>query len=153
MILPAGKNSHGFTLIELMLVLVLLGISSVIALPAIDRGLKNREARQAAVGFAAVARGLSERARAQGYPQLLALNLADNSYAAADDPEIRLAANMRFLAVEGGETGENDLRQFLFFPNGSNLGGTIHLGSETAAYAIRLHPLTGRVELLHDDKS
>ena len=89
-----------------MLVLVLLGISSVIALPAIDRGLKNREARQAAVGFAAVARGLSERARAQGYPQLLALNLADNSYAAADDPEIRLAANMRFLAVEGGETGE-----------------------------------------------
>ncbi len=153
MILPAGRNDLGFSLIELMLVLVLLGISSVIALPAIDKGLKNRDARQTALGLAAVARELSDRARSEGYPQQLTLNLSGNSYFAADEREIQLAANTKFIAVEGGETTERDLRQFLFFPNGSNLGGTIRVGGESAVYAIRLHALTGRVEILHDDKS
>jgi general secretion pathway protein H len=150
-ILPAGKNSPGFSLIELMLVLVLLGISSMIVLPAIDRGLKNREARQTAVGLAAFARGLSERARSEGYPQPLTLNLVENSYSAVGDPQIQMPASMKFLGVEGGETTEQNERQFLFFPNGSNLGGTIRVGSETAAYAIRLHPLTGRVQILSGD--
>ena len=132
--------------------MVLLGISSMMVLPAIDRGLKNREVRQTAVELAAFARQLSDRARSEGYPQPLTLNLVENSYSAVADHEIQMPANMKFLAIEGGETTERDQRQFLFFPNGSNLGGTIRVGSETAAYAIRLHPLTGRVEILSGDK-
>lgn len=151
--LRVGKNSDGFSLIELILVLVLLGISSVIAVPAIDRGMKSREARQSAVTIAAVARDSSDRARAEGYPQQLTLNLASNSYVGPSGQEVSLPSNMRFIDVQGGETTEPELRQFLFFPNGSNLGGTIRVGGATAAYSVRLHPLTGRVEVLHDERS
>lgn len=151
--LRVGKNSDGFSLIELILVLVLLGISSVIAVPAIERGLKSREARQTAVTLAAVARDSSDRARTEGYPQQLTLNLASNSYVGPSGQEVSLAANLRFIDVQGGETTERDLRQFLFFPNGSNLGGTIRVGGDGAAYSVRLHPLTGRVEVLHDERS
>jgi len=151
--LRAGKNNRAFTLLELMLVLVLLGISSLIALPSIENGLKAREARQAALGLASVARELSSRARSEGVPQQLVLNLSSNSYLAARDSEIQLPPDMKFSVVEGGETTEAQIRQFLFFPNGSNLGGKIALASarSAVAYSIRLHPLTGKVEVLRGE--
>src|SRR5215467_1408100 len=86
-ILRVGKDNRAFTLLELLLVLVLLGVSTLIALPAIDRGLKGREARQAAIGLAAAARELSTKARAEGMPQQLVVNLATNSYVAANNRE------------------------------------------------------------------
>jgi prepilin-type N-terminal cleavage/methylation domain-containing protein len=149
-ILRAGKNNRAFSLLELLLVLVLLGVSTLIALPAVDKGLKNREARQAALGLAAVARELSSRARSEGVPQQLVLNLANNSYLAARGHEIQLPSDMKFTAVDGGETSEPQIRQFLFFPNGSNFGGKIDLaaGESSQAYSVRLHPLTGKIEVL-----
>jgi Tfp pilus assembly protein FimT len=140
-------------MLELLLVLVLLGVSTMIALPAIDRGLKGREARQAALGLAAAARELSTRARAEGVPQQLVLNLSTNSYMGAGNREIQLPADMKFSAVEGGATLEPSVYEFLFFPNGSNLGGKIALITEPASivYSIRLHPLTGKVEISRGD--
>ena len=56
---------------------------------------------------------------------------------------------MKFLAVDGGETPEPKIRQFLFFPNGSNLGGKIDVaaGESSLSYSVRLHPLTGKIEV------
>ena len=149
-ILRVGKNNRAFTLLELLLVLVLLGVSTLIALPAVDKGLKDREARQTALGLAAVARELSSRARSEGFPQQLVLNLTNNSYVAARGQEIQLPSDMKFTAVDGGETPEPQIRQFLFFPNGSNLGGKINVaaGESSLAYSVRLHPLTGKIEVL-----
>ena len=151
-ILRVGKNNRAFSLLELMLVLVLLGISSLIALPSIEKGLKTREARQAALGLAAVARELSSRARSQGVPQQLVLNLSNNSYLVAQDREIQLPSDMKFSAVDGGETTKTQIRQFLFFPNGTNLGGRIGLtGPSAIAYSVRLHALTGKIEVLRGE--
>ena len=63
-----------------MLVLVLLGLGAAVVVPAIGRGLKNREARQAALGFAAAARELGSRARSEGVPQRLVVDATRNSY-------------------------------------------------------------------------
>ncbi len=132
-----------------MLVLMLLALSSLIALPAIDRGLKDRQARQTALGLAAVARELSGRARYEGMPQQLIINVMNKSYLASRDREIQLPSDMKFGAIEGGETLEPNVHQFIFFPNGSNLGGRIDVATEPSniAYSIRLHPLTGKVEV------
>ena len=137
-----------------MLVLVLLGLSSLIALPAIDKGLKDRQARQAALGLAAVARELSSRARSEGVPQQLVVDVSNNSYLAARSREIQLPFDMKFSQVEGGDTLEPSIRQFVFFPNGSNLGGRIDLviDSSAIAYSVRLHPLTGKVEVSRGDR-
>jgi len=147
-ILRAGKNNRAFTLLELLLVLVLLGVSALMALPAIDKGMKDREARQAALGLAAVARELSSQARSEGMPQQLLLNLTNNSYVAGRGEEVQLQSGMKFTTVDGGETAEPQIRQFIFFPNGSNLGGRIDVASgESLPYSVRLHPLTGKVEV------
>lgn len=150
MTLLAGKDNRAFTLFELMLVLVLLGLAAVVVLPAMGKGMKNREARQTALGFAAVARELASRARTEGTPQRLLVDRARNSYLVSRDQEFILPANLSFAGVQGGEILENGLRRFSFFPNGANFGGQVDFSSGAAGvqYSVRFHALTGRVEVL-----
>jgi hypothetical protein len=133
-----------------MLVLVLLGLSAAVVLPSIDRGLKNRAARQAALGFAAAARELGSKARSEGVPKGLVLDTARNSYYLAREQVIALPSSLSFAAVEGGEMLENGMRRFSFYPNGASFGGrvVISAGAGGGEYSVRFHPLTGRVEVL-----
>jgi general secretion pathway protein H len=153
-ILRAGSDKQGFSLLELMLVLLLLGLSSLIVLPTIDSGLREREVRRSALGLAAVARELRSRAVFEGIPQRLVLNVVDGSYFVARDREVRLPSAVKFSQVEGGETLESNLRLFIFFPNGSSLGGKIGLSSVSHAtkYAVLLEPLSGRVDVIRSDR-
>jgi general secretion pathway protein H len=151
---PAGKDNRGFTLIELVLVLLLIGVSMVIVLPNIDKRLQDREVRVSALGLAAVARDLRSRALFAGLPQQLVLNLQQNSYLVAPSREVHLPPDVRFLSVEGGETVDRDIKRFYFFPNGSTLGGEIVLaGEKSVSYLVRLEALTGKVEVSPGDHS
>jgi prepilin-type N-terminal cleavage/methylation domain-containing protein len=154
-ILRAGSDNRAFSLLELLLVLLLLGVSSLIVLPAIDSGLREREVRRSALGLAAVARELRSRAVYEGIPQRLVLNVVDHSYLAARDREVHLPSDVKFSQIEGGETLERSVRQFIFFPNGSNLGGEIGLsGSQNAtSYSVRLEPLSGKIDVIKGNKS
>ena len=153
--LRAGIDKRGFSLIELMLVLLLMGVSSLIVLPTIDSGLREREVRRSALALAAVARELRSRALFEGIPQRLVLNVVDSSYVVGHDREVHLPSEVKFFQVEGGETIESNLRQFIFFPNGSNLGGAIGLSGVRNAvkYSVRLEPLSGRVDVIRSDRS
>ena len=150
-----GKNSRGFSLFELVLVLLLLGVSMAIVLPNIERGLQDREVRRSALGLAAAARDLRSRALLDGVPQRLVLNLPENSYLIARSTEVRLPPEIRFVSVDGGESVELDLKNFYFFPNGSILGGEIVLAdsAKSISYLIRLEALTGRVEVARGNPS
>jgi prepilin-type N-terminal cleavage/methylation domain-containing protein len=153
-ILLAGKDNFGFSLLELMLVLLLIGVSMVIVLPNIDKGLNDREVRVSALGLAAVARDLRSRALFDGVPQELVLNLPQNSYLVAQSREVQLPQDVKFVSVDGGQTVDRDIRRFYFFPNGSSLGGEIVLaGEKSVSYLIRLEALTGKVEVSRGDKS
>jgi general secretion pathway protein H len=152
---PVGKNNRGFSLFELILVLLLLGVSMAVVLPNINRGLQDREVRNSALGLAAAARELRSRALVDGVPQRLVLNLPENSYLVARSAEVRLPPEISFVSIHGGETVERDLKSFYFFPNGSILGGEIVLAdnSRSISYLIRFEALTGRVEVARGNPS
>ncbi|MGN6716678.1 MAG: prepilin-type N-terminal cleavage/methylation domain-containing protein [Candidatus Binatia bacterium] len=150
MTLPAGKGDDGFTLLELILVLLLIGVSMMIVLPNIQKGLEDREVRLSALRLAATARDLRSRALSDGQAKQLEINLADNNYRAARLTEVQLPPEVRFVGIEGGETLDRSRKMFYFFPNGSSLGGEIVLADEqkSISYLIRLEALTGRIEVL-----
>ncbi len=147
--LPVGKDSRGFTLIELVLVLVLLGLSALIVVPNIEKSLKDREVRGSALGLAAVARELRTRALYDGIPRQLVLNLATNTYLVDRAREFQLPPSVQFGQVVGGEALEAGERRFLFFPNGSSGGGSIVMSSnrEGMSYLVLFEPLTGKIEV------
>lgn len=151
----AGSGDQGFSLLELLLVLILLGLSSLVVLPTIDRGLRERQVRRSALALAAVARELRNRALYEGIPQRLVLNVSDNSYLFGRDHEVQLPADVKFSHVVGGETLESSVRQFIFFPNGSSVAGEIIVsgGQNATSYSVRLQPLTGRIDIVRSDKS
>ena len=153
--LPVGKDNHGFTLIELVMVLTLIGISLAIIAPNVAKGLQDREVRGAALSLAAAARDLRSRALFDGVPQQLMVNLPQNSYLIARSREVLLPADVMFVSVQGGESTDRDTKRFYFFPNGSSLGGEIVLADHDKAisYFVRLEPLTGKVEVSRGDHS
>jgi len=128
-------------------VLLLLGVGSLIVLPAIDRGFNENEVKQTALGLAATARSLRGRALYEGSPQRLVLDPGENSYEVQGGKKIYLSTHIRFADIIGGEPGERQERRFIFFPNGSVLGGAVAIKGETTAatYSVRLETLSGRV--------
>jgi general secretion pathway protein H len=153
--LQAGKNSRGFSLLELILVLMVLGLSGLIVLPNIEKGLRDRDVRRSAVALAAAARELRSQALYKGMPQQLVLNIAENSYRVARNGEVHFPSSVKVASVVGGEVLDNGSRQFSFFPNGSTFGGRIELssGADSTAYSIRFHPLTGNINVMRGDDS
>jgi general secretion pathway protein H len=153
--LIAGKDERAFSLLELVLVLLLLGVSMLIVVPNISKGLDDRKVRGSALGLAAAARDLRSRALSDGMPQELVVNSLQNSYLVGRMREIHLPADVKFVAVEGGESLDRDRKKFYFFPNGSSLGGEIVLADneQSHAYYIRVEPLTGKIEVSRGNPS
>jgi type II secretion system protein H len=143
------RNPAGFTLIELVIVLVIIGIASVIAMPELDRVIKKREARQSVLALAAVARDLRRRAIDEGKLKRLTVEPRANSYLASGSEIIRLPDTVAMTGATGGEPIGERLRQYIFFPNGSLLGGEIELSDRRgSSYVVRMEAMVGRVVVI-----
>jgi len=153
--LRAGSNNRGFSLLELILVLMVMALSTSIVLPNIEKKLEERTIRVSALGLAAVARHIRGRALDQGVPQRLVINVSQNSYRGEGESEVSLPPDVKFANVVGGETVNPGVRQFVFFPNGSSYGGAIALQGvqRAASYSLRFEPLTGKIEVARDDEA
>jgi general secretion pathway protein H len=142
----AGNDERGFSLVELVIVLLILGLAGAIALPTFERGLKKREARMSVLGLAAVARDLRRRAIDEGKLKQLTVEPARGRYLASGGEIVDLPEAIQMTGVAGGEPIGDRLTQFVFFPNGSILGGAIELSDRTGSiYVVRLVSMVGRV--------
>ena len=132
------------------MVLLLLGLSSLLVLPAMDRALKKQAVRQATVELAAMARDLRSRAIYKGVLQGLLISSAESSYQALSGKRVILSPAVEISEIVGGVVVGGEKRQFVFFPNGSILGGEIRISGRevSTSYSIRLDSLSGRVAVV-----
>lgn len=129
------------------MVLLLLGLSTLLVIPAMDRAVEKQAVRRSAVEIAAVVRDLRGKAIYKGIIQGLLVSSSENSYQVLSGNKVILPPAVNISEIVGGELVGEDKRRFVFFPNGSILGGEIAISGRevSASYTIRLDPLSGRI--------
>jgi hypothetical protein len=117
-----------------------------------DRAVEKQAVRRSTVEIAAVARDLRGRAIYKGIIQGLLVSSSENSYQALPGNKVILPPAVKISEIVGGELVGEDKRRFVFFPNGSILGGEIAISGRevSASYTIRLDPLSGRVLVVRE---
>jgi general secretion pathway protein H len=104
------RGQCGFTLIELVVVLAILAVSTAIVLPAIGRGRETLQLRGEARKVAAVLREARLQAVSQRYPTRVVLDRSRNSVVVTgrdhDHPlrELAVPAGLHFSVATGGDT-------------------------------------------------
>jgi general secretion pathway protein H len=141
-------SAYGFSLIELVIVLAILGIATALVSPAIPRSLDGWRLRTSARQLVALMRYAQSQALATKEPVAVVLDrgAGRGGIAAGEDPirwRVTLPDGVRFLW-----SGDETEARFTFEPWGWATGGSVELvNRQSQAFRIVVDTATGRVRL------
>ena len=144
----AGEG--GFTLIEIVCVLAIIGLLAAILLPEIPRGTSRSRLQAYAVEVATVL--TSDRNAAIHFRRAIAteINAAGRSVSSGASPRtVRVPTDVQFDAALASRCNQREAGSMIvFFASGMSCGGVIALTRLGAGYQIRVNWLTGGVEIV-----
>ena len=145
-------GDRGFTLFELLVVLVIAGLLLALVAPRLDGTLQTLELRSAARDVNTALRYARAQAQRAGEPVPLTIDIGQNRFwvggPAAErgknlDSRIDVTLFTAEHAVVSAERGS-----ILFFPDGTSSGGEIRLALGGRHIDIHVNWLTGRSRIL-----
>jgi len=167
-----ADRRRGFTLLELLIVLLIVGMVAGLMAPAFSGGLVNMRLKAAAQRLAASLRYARSLAVAHKETVQVELDLDGNSYCTmaagrglkreerSEDGEeqrkrgtfgreVRLPEGVSFKLVSVGDEALQEGRaEISFYPKGNSSGGEVVLGNvRERYYKIRVESITGRVQV------
>ena len=141
--------AKGFTLFELLVVLVLVALTAAVSAPLLLKGLGRAEARGAAQDVAAALRRARSEAVVRNSDVVLTVDVDERSFrmdgAAAHALPARLAVELYTAQTEQISADVGGIR---FFPDGSSTGGEIVLADDGSKWHVQVEWLTGRVSII-----
>lgn len=149
-------RSRGYTLIELVLVMAVLAVASVVAAPAIGRGVDGLRVRTEVAGVASFLRSVREQAVTRRQAHEVTLDAARGALlvrraageSSAGGEMRRQLSSLLHVAPEPGHI----LQPITFLPHGRSSGGSFRVEAVgSRAYVITVDPLTGRVRTRRAD--
>lgn len=148
----ASIRARGFTLFELLVVLVLAGLLLAIVAPRLEGTLETLELRSAARDVNAALRQTRARAQAVGEPVPWTLDIHENRFWIGD------SANQHGTAIDSRialslYTAEQDVitqarGTIFFYPDGTASGGEVRLAIGDRHIDVHINWLTGRSRIL-----
>lgn len=166
------SRSAAFTLVEVIVVLLVVGVAAGMIVPRMGRSLTSRELREAAARFAATARTVRELAIARGQTFSLQIDLDRGGYgvtmpAGGQPGQVRMVQTSWLQAArwpssvsrcvvqsQDGQTRASGIQSVKFNPDGTSDGATIRLiGADSGdAAVVMIYPHTGRALVADPDK-
>jgi general secretion pathway protein H len=147
----AGRRrvrSAGFTLLEMLAVILLIGIAAAAVSVSVSQGLTSARANAASVELAAALRQTRTAAIVSGKDQTLEVDTRQALYR-ANGHEVRLPAQMRVGLTSAREDQvDADTGRIRFFPDGSSTGGRITLQRGQRQWHVNVAWLTGAVSVV-----
>ena len=142
------SRTHGFTLLEVLVVLALIAFATTLAAMALTGGMDGMRLRSSSKEIAAQLRYARAQAIVTGVPQRFAIDPAGHRWQGANQRHgtIPESLRVRFSGAReaGTRAGEGGI---LFFADGASTGGRIQLQVKRAAWRIDVGWLTGEVKL------
>jgi general secretion pathway protein H len=140
----------GFSLFELIVVLMIIGIATAFAAPAISSGWQSRQVRQGTRRLAALMRATRETAVRRGVDQEIVLDADGETVRWDDEKLLTLPEGVAITGVRGGWRDEDGSVRVFFYPNGATSGLALLVGSPEEGglrFAIEIDPLLGSVQI------
>jgi len=154
-----GARSRGFTLIEMIIVMVIISLLAMLVTPRLAKTLQHLEVRGAAKKISAILRYCRSESvnKSRIYSvsfdtvsRLLSVqSTEENDEKSTVERSYALPEEVQVEKIEPGKTLlESSLPTFEFYPNGGSNGGTALVRRvESRAYLILIDPLTGTVKV------
>ena len=148
----ARRRPAGFTLLEMVVVLLIIGIGTVLVVPMIEGGFDSREVRRAARQIASTMHYCRGEAVARGALQELVIDGNENGFHTSKWARWAILTDRAVIDdVRGGAFVEDGVAHILFYPNGSTSGAEVVIASRRDRRANRLRvaldPLLGTVHV------
>ena len=141
---------RGFTLLEIILVIVIIALASVLAAAAMGGGFKGLQLKASAKQIASNLRYTRAQAIATGQRQRFVIDPRAHSWQAPKahhgDIPPKIAITFTGAREVQPQAGEGAIE---FFPDGAATGGRIELASGKAVWDIDVAWLTGQVRVTH----
>jgi general secretion pathway protein H len=148
---PADRRA-GFTLVEMIVVILIIAVGSAIVIPMVEGGFEAREVRRAARQIASTMHYCRGEAVALGEPQELIIDAGENSIHTTGWGRWAVLTDRAVIEdVRGGNVVGDGVVQILFFPNGSSTGADVVLAGRRDRrehrLLVSLDPLLGIVHV------
>lgn len=148
-----SNSRAGFTLTELLVALVVLGLAIALIAPMLFRNAPGRELRHAVEIFESAARMARTEARLTGRDTLLRVDVNDRNLTILPGGHVfHLSRGIELRATVADQELDGNIASVRFFPEGATTGGTFLLTLQENERAIRISWLTGQTERLDPDE-
>lgn len=144
-----AQRANGFTLLEMLAVILLIGIAAAAVSISVTQGLASARVRAASSELAGALRATRAQAIVRGRDQNFDVDTQANSYRNVKQQDVRLPKGMRVSIASAKEDQPNDhTGRIRFFPDGSSTGGRITLQSGKRQWHVNVSWLTGEVRVV-----
>ncbi len=143
----ARKRASGFTLIEMLAVIVLLAIAMTVVTVSFSKSLQSAKIRGASRDLVAALRYTRGQAIVKGTQEVLTLNLDNNSYSAPGKSAVALPKGMVLRLTTADTEVSGNTGGIRFFADGSSTGGHISVLQGQREWRINVAWLTGDIAL------
>ena len=150
------SRTSGFTLLELLLVLVIVAMTAALVAPAIGTRFTSADPRQAIAQLRAAMELMRVQAIEEGKEEILVVAPEDGRYwhEGGDGGGI-IPPESGELVAQGRFTRETGEVEFHFYPDGTNSGGEVRIekprNESGKMYSLLLNPLLGTATIRREN--